>query len=96
MGRSVSAEDGHPGGAERWLSIHDELLRAMAHAVSNRLATISAVASLLEAGGTADARLLEGLRTESERLEGLLRRPESDGALSGSCRAGRRRGWNPC
>ena len=72
MGRSVSAEDGHPGGAERWLSIHDELLRAMAHAVSNRLATISAVASLLEAGGTADARLLEGLRTEAERLEGLL------------------------
>lgn len=60
------------GGAERWLSIHDELLRALAHAVSNRLATIAAAASMLEAGGVPDPRVLEAVRVDAERLEGLL------------------------
>lgn len=60
------------GGAERWLSIHDELLRALAHAVSNRLATIAAAASVLEAGGVPDPRVLEAVRVDAERLEGLL------------------------
>lgn len=61
------------GGAERWLSIHDELLRALAHAVSNRLATIAAAASVLEGGGVPDPRVLEAVRVDAERLEGLLR-----------------------
>lgn len=60
------------GGAERWLYVHDELLRALAHAISNRLATIAAAAGVLEAGVTPDARFLDGLRIDAERLEGLL------------------------
>lgn len=59
-------------GAERWLSVHDELLRGLAHAFSNRLATIAAAAGVLEAGVVPDARFLEGLRVDAERLEGLL------------------------
>lgn len=62
----------HGGGAERWLSVHDELLRALAHAISNRLATIAAAAGVLDAGEVPDARFLEGLRVDAERLEGLL------------------------
>lgn len=59
-------------GAERWLSVHDELLRTLAHAISNRLATIAAAASVLDAGVVPDGRLLDGLRSDSGRLEGLL------------------------
>jgi len=59
-------------GAERWLSVHDDLLRSLAHAISNRLATIVAAASVLDAGAVPDARLLDGLRGDADRLEGLL------------------------
>ena len=59
-------------GAERWLSVHDDLLRTLAHAISNRLATIAAAASVLDAGTVPDTRLLDGLRGETDRLEGLL------------------------
>lgn len=61
-----------PRGAEHWLCMHDELLRGMAHAISNRLATIAATAGVLEAGGPVDGRFLEGLRHDAERLEVLL------------------------
>lgn len=68
----MSGTAGRPPGAERWLSVHDELLRGMAHAVSNRLATIAATAGVLETGVPVDGRLLDGLRHDAERLEGLL------------------------
>lgn len=71
--KSVSEAIGGNNGAERWLCIHDELLRGMAHAISNRLATIAAAASVLDAGEVPDARFLDGLRLDAERLEGLLR-----------------------
>jgi len=68
----VSATGQADIGAERWLSVHDELLRALAHAISNRLAMITALAGVLEVGEVPDARFLDGLRTDAERLEGLL------------------------
>jgi len=58
-------------GAARWLTIHDDLLRGMTHALSNRVATIMAVASLVELSG-ADGPSAESLRVEAERLETLL------------------------
>jgi signal transduction histidine kinase len=61
-------------GAERWLSIQDDLLRSLAHTISNRLATVSGVASLLEGGTVPDARMLDGLRQDAERLERVLDR----------------------
>lgn len=59
-------------GAERWLSIQDELLRSLAHTISNRLATISGMAGLLEGGEVPEARMLDGLRQAAERLEHAL------------------------
>jgi signal transduction histidine kinase len=59
-------------GAERWLTIHDELLRGVAHAISNRLATISAMAGVLDASVAPDPRFLEGMCSDASRLEGLL------------------------
>jgi signal transduction histidine kinase len=69
---SVSDASSQNGGAERWLCIHDELLRGLAHAISNRLATIAAAAGVLEVGEVPDARFLEGLRHDADRLEVLL------------------------
>lgn len=59
-------------GATRWLTVHDDLLRAVAHAVSNRMATVAATASLLEHGITPDPRVARGLAVDADRLERLL------------------------
>ena len=59
-------------GAARWLSVHDDLLRGLAHAFSNRVATVVAVAGLLDPSRAPDERVLSGLRTDADRLEGLL------------------------
>jgi len=59
-------------GAARWLSVHDDLLRGLAHAFSNRVATVVAFAGLLEASRAPDERLLAGLRVDADRLDGLL------------------------
>lgn len=56
----------------RWLTIHDDLLRGLAHDVSNRVATVSAIASLLDPARLPDERVLSGLRLDAERLERLL------------------------
>jgi len=60
-------------GAARWLLVHDDLLRGLVHDVSNCVATISAVAFMLDGSQPPDERVLQGLRTDAERLEGLLR-----------------------
>lgn len=62
---------GHDGAA-RWLQIHDDLLRGLAHDMSNRVATISAVAFMLDGERIPDERVLHGLRTDADRLELLL------------------------
>lgn len=56
----------------RWLTVHDDLLAGLAHAFSNRIATVSAVASLLDASRPPDERVLFGLRQDADRLDGLL------------------------
>lgn len=59
-------------GAERWLCVHDDLLRGLTHALSNRLGTISAAAYLVELQPAAHVTTAATLRAESERLDGLL------------------------
>ena len=59
-------------GAARWLTIHDDLLRGMTHALSNRVGTILAAVSLLEIGQSGGVQPLETLRLEADRLETLL------------------------
>jgi signal transduction histidine kinase len=69
VGESVSGEQ---SGAARWLSVHDELLRGLTHALSNRIGTISATAYLLEMQPAALGATASRLRDEGERLETLL------------------------
>ncbi|MCO4099433.1 hypothetical protein [Gemmatimonas sp.] len=68
----MTAETGTPHEAERWLGIQDDLLRGLAHAISNRLATIIAAAGVLDVPETPDPRFLDGLRSDADRLDGLL------------------------
>src|SRR5205085_2142994 len=58
--------------AERWLKIHDELLRGLAHALSNRVATIDAATYMLALDGADVQGQSATLRGEIERLEALL------------------------
>ena len=58
--------------AARWLSVHDDLLRGLAHAFSNRVATVVAIAGLLDPLRVPDERVLSGLRSDADRLDGLL------------------------
>lgn len=69
MNESVSGE--HRGTA-RWLSIHDDLLRGLTHALSNRIGTISAIAHMLELKPSAANTTADTLRSESEQLDTLL------------------------
>lgn len=59
-------------GAARWLSVHDDLLRGLAHAFSNRVATVAAIAALFDPSRVPDERVLTGLRMDADRLDGLL------------------------
>lgn len=59
-------------GSARWLAIHDELLRGVTHALSNRLGTFEAFTSQLEHSGALDRRLTEALRGDVEDLHRLL------------------------
>jgi signal transduction histidine kinase len=72
----MSSDGGHRSAAEigatRWLTVHDDLLRALAHAISNRMATVAATASLLEHGITPEPRVARGLAVDAQRLERLL------------------------
>lgn len=76
---------GEAAGITRWLVIHDDLLRGLAHAMSNRLATIGAVASVLGGGSTPDERFVRGLQQDAGQLEALLQTlrqlPRRDDAL---------------
>ncbi|MDQ6612416.1 MAG: hypothetical protein M3Y64_08280, partial [Gemmatimonadota bacterium] len=56
----------------RWLAVHDELLRGITHALSNRIATVSASSYLFEQGDVQIEHVSDALRVEAERLEKLL------------------------
>ena len=59
-------------GAARWLCVHDDLLRGLTHALSNRVGSISAVSYLLEVQPASVVTSTAALREESERLDMLL------------------------
>jgi hypothetical protein len=56
----------------RWLVLQNELLRGVTHAMSNRVATLSAVVYLLEYEDVTPAQAAESLRCEAERMDALL------------------------
>lgn len=66
-----SAASGRDGAA-RWLAIHDELLRGLAHALSNRVATVAAAAYLIETQERPSVASAQLLRSEADQLEGIL------------------------
>jgi hypothetical protein len=55
-----------------WREVLDELLRGVAHALSNRVATVSASAYLASGGEPLEPDMAAALSAESERLERLL------------------------
>ncbi len=58
--------------AEAWAAVSETLVRGIAHALSNRIATIGTIAELLRVGGD-DPRSAAGmLGDETERLEDVL------------------------
>ena len=67
-----SGTAGEAVGIARWLTVHDDLLRGLAHAVSNRLATVAALAGMLEGVDAPDPRFVRGLQDDAGQLEGLL------------------------
>lgn len=56
----------------RWLEVHDELLRGVTHALSNRVATMSAAAYMLEYDDVTGAQAAASLRVETERMDTML------------------------
>ena len=81
MGESVSGEQ---AGAARWLSVHDDLLRGLTHALSNRVGTIGAIAHVIAMRPANLEESAANLREEAERLDTLLQLirllPRSDAA----------------
>jgi len=67
---------GEPGSArcyaDAWSSVSEALVRGMAHALSNRIATIGTIAELLRVSGDDPAAMSEMLGVETQRLEDLL------------------------
>ena len=70
-GEGQRQRPGHAG-ALHWLTVQDDLLRSLAHALSNRVGTVMALSALLETG-TDPARIGKGLSEETERMDQLLR-----------------------
>jgi signal transduction histidine kinase len=58
--------------AEAWSVVSESLVRGIAHALSNRIATIGTIAELLRVGGDDPHAMSEMLAIETERLEDLL------------------------
>jgi signal transduction histidine kinase len=58
--------------AEAWAEVSETLVRGLAHALSNRIATIGTIAELLRVGGDDPLAMSEMLGVESRRLEDLL------------------------
>jgi signal transduction histidine kinase len=67
---------------EAWSAMRDTLVRGLAHALSNRIATIASVAELLRLGGEESSSLATMLGAESTRLEELLEQMRALAAYS--------------
>src|SRR4051812_33725261 len=80
MNNTTSDADTFPTGelgvsrsfGEAWGSVSETLVRGIAHALSNRIATIGTIAELLRVGGDDPLAMSEMLAIETERLEDLL------------------------
>ncbi len=83
-GRLAAASAGAATGIARWVIIHDDLLRWLSHAMSNRLTAVSILAGAHSRDTDIDKRVLENLGSEVEQLEVLLQTlrllPERTGA----------------
>jgi signal transduction histidine kinase len=69
--------------AEAWNHVSETLVRGIAHALSNRIATIGTIAELLRVGGDDPHAMSEMLAIETERLEDLLEQMRALSARSG-------------
>ncbi len=69
---STGPENGLAMARSRWLDLHDELLRGVTHALSNRIATLSASAYMLEFEDVSCSQAAESLRQETDRMDSLL------------------------
>jgi nitrogen-specific signal transduction histidine kinase len=58
--------------ADAWACVSETLIRGMAHALSNRIATIGTIAELLRVSADDPRAMSEMLGIETERLEDLL------------------------
>ncbi|MBK5186835.1 MAG: HAMP domain-containing histidine kinase [Gemmatimonadaceae bacterium] len=68
-----TGERGHTRSyAEAWSVVSESLVRGLAHALSNRIATIGTIAELLRVGGDDPTAMSEMLAVETRRLEDLL------------------------
>lgn len=80
MNNTTAETDAFPTGvlgltrpyAEAWGVVSETLVRGIAHALSNRIATIGTIAELLRVGGDDPLAMSEMLGIETERLEDLL------------------------
>jgi signal transduction histidine kinase len=78
--RTAIQTDGFPTGergvtrafADAWANLSETLVRGLAHALSNRIATIGTIAELLRVGGDDPASMAQMLGDETMRLEELL------------------------
>ena len=57
---------------DQWLRVSEKVLKGLNHQLSNRVASIEAVTSLLEPGDGADTKLTAALLAEVERLSTLV------------------------
>ena len=68
-----TGERGHTRSvADAWSEVSETLVRGLAHALSNRIATIGTIAELLRVGGDDPVAMSEMLGVETRRLEDLL------------------------
>jgi hypothetical protein len=66
---SASSRDAAAGAAEVWLSVCDDLLSGLSHALNNRLAAVGSIARVLEYGDIGGDSLYATLIAEIETLE---------------------------
>ncbi len=68
-----TGERGHTRSfADAWAIVSETLVRGLAHALSNRIATIATIAELMRVGGDDPLAMSEMLGVETQRLEDLL------------------------
>ena len=69
---SSHTDEGLSSALERFRAIQDEIVRGIAHAMSNRVASLSAGLYVLGENGTASAASVGALQSELDRMEQLL------------------------